>query len=250
MPYFEYFKAWARCLLMGAPIPWGLFSIYKSRAAFRAAVQRYPDHAPPYPGIGRQITPEQAQANLDWFLSSLPQRLERLDILLTEFGVPTTPAGDTLHDVETWICHVVAWIYRCWPEHVFLPEHEKVEARQKLQRVGDSAIFSITLDLATKIGEIAILMEPRWRWGLDMDKLSLQRGMSTARRIVLTTAPLGRRGVRVCTDWEGLVVARYRKERRLYSSKDIPKDFNYEILVSHLHVDCTGRDIDHWIKYA
>jgi len=246
MPYFEYCKAWARCLLMDAPIPWGLLSIYKSRAAFRAAVQRYPEHAPPHSGFGRQITAEQAQTNLDWFLASLPERLKRLDALLTEFGVPTAPVGNTLHDVEIWISHVLAWTYRCWPEQPFRPEHKKIEARHKLQRVGDSAIFSITLDLATKIGEIAIQMEPRWRWGLDMEKQSLQRGMITARRIVLITAPLGKRGMRMHTDWEGLVVSRYREERILYSYKDIPKDFRHEGLVRNLHVDCTGHYIDHW----
>jgi len=89
-------------------------------------------------------------------------------------------------------------------------------------------------------------MEPRWRWGLDMDRLSLRREMITARRIVLTTAPLGMRGIRLHTDWECLLFSCYRRERKLFSSKDVPKDFIYEDLVRNLYVDCTGRDVDHW----
>jgi|GEM_PF-5757582 len=41
MPDLKYLKDWIKCLLIGYPAPWGLLGIYKSRAAFRAAVQRY-----------------------------------------------------------------------------------------------------------------------------------------------------------------------------------------------------------------
>jgi len=233
MLYLKYLIRWIKFIFRDGPAPWGLLSIYRSRAAFRAAVRKYPEHTPPYPGSGREITPEQAQANLDWFLASMPERLHHLDALLTQFGIPTAPAGD-----------LIAWTYQCWPEQPFQPEHQKYHARHTLKRVGDAAIFSIILDLATKIGEIIIRIEPRWHWGLDMDKFSLRAQLLTSRRILLTTAPLGNTGIREMNDWEGAVTAHYKDTKRFFTNKDIPKNFTWDSWLNGFYNACSGDSID------
>jgi|GEM_PF-1577574 len=244
MLYLKYLIRWIKFIFRDGPAPWGLLSIYRSRVAFHAAVRKYPEHTPPYPGSGRKITPEQAQANLDWFLASMPEHLNHLDTLLAQFGIPTTPAGDTLHDMAEWMNTLIAWTYQCWPEEPFQPEHKYTNARHTLRRVGDAAIFSIILDLATKIGEIIIKIEPRWHWGLDMDKFSLRAQLLTSRRILLTTAPLGNTGIREMDDWEGAVTSHYKNTKRFFTYKDIPRNFTLDSWLIGFYNACAGYSID------
>ena len=211
-----------------------------ARAAFRAALHRYPAHAPPHPGHARDLTPEQAQANLEWFLAALPERLQVLDRLLTEFGVPTRPAADTPEGRQAWVGHLIDWTRRCWPAQPYRPEHLDKDVWLKVARVGDDAIFSVTLDLATLMGEVVRAACPAWRWGLDMASANMgSQPMWTARRVVMTTAPLGSKGIRVIGDWEAAVVNRYQR----------PSAFDYGVSLSHdvwwtgLEDDCSGRVI-------
>ena len=57
------------------------------QAVFRQALAHYPAHVPPHRGWGRQLTPEQAQQNLDWFRQTLPERLDTLRALTAETGL-------------------------------------------------------------------------------------------------------------------------------------------------------------------
>jgi len=162
-------------------------TLKRNRADFRAAVHRYPAHNFPNPGYARQITPQQAQANLDWFLASLPERLAAIDWFLAEFGVPAAPAGATLSELDSWIARVIDWTNDYWPDKPFRPEHGTDDVWLHAKRVGDEAIFSIALDLGTRFGEVVKSMEPRWRWGLNMDRSDLRDEMGSARRVVMTT---------------------------------------------------------------
>ena len=181
-----------------------------ARAAIRAALHRYPAHAPPHPGHARDLTPEQAQANLNWVLATLPERLQVLDGLLTEFGVPTRPAADTPEGRQAWVGQLIDWTRRCWPAQPYRPEHLDKDVWLKVARIGDDAIFSVTLDLATLMGEVIKSACPAWRWGLDMASANMGgQPMLTARRVVMTTAPLGSKGIRVIRDWEAAIVAHY-----------------------------------------
>ena len=216
-------------------------ALAESRATFRAAVHRYPAYAPPHPGYARELTPQQAQVNLDWFLATLPRRLQTLNALLAEFGVPTRPAADTPQDRQAWVGQLMDWTRRCWPAEPYRPEHLKEEHWLHAPRVGDDAIFSITLDLATLFGEICIAVYPAWRWGLDMARGNMgSQPMITARRVVLTTAPLGAKNIREIEDCEAMVVGRYQRPNQFdYSSGPLPNDRG----VRHLEDACSGRVI-------
>jgi len=235
----KHLKGYIQAWLLDTPYRPPSAAQQRARAAFHAAVQRYPAHAPPYPGSGREITPEQAQANLDWFRATVPERLNALHGLLAEFQVPTQPEEWTMAAIDTWLARVIAWTQECWPEQPFAPDHRDEKVQLHAERVGDAAIFSITLDLATKLGEIVIVMEPRWRWGLDMNPANLRDGMYTSRRVILTTAPLGPDGIRACEDLEPLVTGRYLE----------PDDHMYrgplecDAWVKHMHAACSGRPI-------
>jgi len=211
----------------------------RNRQAFRAAVHRYPVHAPPHPGLGHQITDQQAQANLDWFRASVPQRLAAMDSFLAEFGVPAAPCGATWEEVEIWIARVIAWTHDYWPDKPFRPEHGDEDVWQHAPRVGDEAIFSIALDLGTRFGEVAISMEPRWRWGLNMDRSDLRDMMLSSRRVVMTTAPLGPKGLRPFKDWEKSVVGCYLSPNAIFYRIGPP----HHHWASHLDDACMGQPI-------
>ena len=210
-----------------------------ARTAFRQALQRYPAHAAPNAGYARELTPEQAQGNLDWFLASLPERLQALEGLLAAFGVPAQPVAITSEARQVWIGQLIDWTRRCWPAQPYRPEHLATDDWLRLPRTGDDAIFSVTLDLATRMGEVVRAACPDWRWGLDMSAASLRGPMLTSRRVVLTTAPLGPQGVRLVRDWEAEVVARYKRAGSIDYAAALPFDpwwINFEDA-------CTGRSI-------
>ena len=214
-----------------------------ARAAFRAALHRYPAHAPPHPGHARDLTPEQAQANLEWFLAALPERLQVLDRLLTEFGVPTRPAADTPEGRQAWVGHLIDWTRRCWPAQPYRPEHLDKDVWLKVARIGDDAIFSVTLDLATLMGEVIKSACPAWRWGLDMASANMGgQPMLTARRVVMTTAPLGSKGIRVIRDWEAAIVAHYWHQDPLERGGPLTS----HPLFSRVMDACSGRVVRHF----
>lgn len=209
------------------------------QAAFRASVQRYPAHVAPHRGYARELTPEQAQANLDWFLASMLDRLQVLDALLAEFGVPAQPAADTPEARQAWIGQLIDWTRRCWPPKPYRPEHLATDEWLRLPRTGEDGIFSVMLDLATRMGEVVRAACPSWRWGLDMTAASQRGPMLTSRRVVLTTAPLGPQGIRLIRDWEAEVVARYKRLGSIDYAAPVPFDpwwLNFEDA-------CTGRSI-------
>jgi len=219
----DYLKEWWTYWRAKDASLWSPAVLKKSRAAFYAAVQRYPNHAPPYPGYGRHITPEQAQANLDWFLSSMSKRLAALQQLLAEFAIPAQPENYTPKAVKAWLTPVIIWSHRCWPTQVFHKNHTEKNAWLLLPRTGDAAIFSIILDLATQLGEIRISMYPdqQWHWDVDNNASSFHHHMVTSRRVILTTAALARQGIPGFIDWERQVMPYYRDRAYIYQSKEL-----------------------------
>ncbi|MFT4163824.1 MAG: hypothetical protein QM650_01115 [Microlunatus sp.] len=125
---------------------------------------------------------------------------------------------------------------RCW----FNGSIEDRLAALRELLTGDDAIFSLTLDLATYFGEIVRSTRPEWRWGLDLTRSSLRGPMLTSRRIILCTAPLGVRGIRVQEDWEAVVVLRYRKPAHFLFAGPL----DHDSWLTRLRDGCSGRVID------
>ncbi len=210
-------------------------------AAFRERLQRYPAHRPPHGGFARDLTPPEAQQNLDWFNGSIDARQAALRELLSEYDVALpAPAGLDPTEAESTVARLIAWTRRHWPDQPYRPEHLEDDHWLHCDRVGDDAIFSLTLDLATYFGEIARAARPEWRWGLDLARSSLRGPMLASRRVLLCTAPLGPRGVRVQEDWEALVVTRYRRPGHFLFQGGPDAD----AWMVRLRDCCTGRVID------
>ena len=215
------------------------------KAVFRLALAHYPAHVPPHRGLGGHITPEQAQHNLDWFRRSVPERLHALRALATDTGL-ALPADlqrpvASLDEAKELVARLIAWTRACWPDRPYRPEHLSDSHWAMSARTGDDAIFSVVLDVATLLGQVAMTGRSEWRWGLDMARAS--RGpqpMFSARRVVLFTPPLGEQRAPCMMDMEALVLERYRR----------PKDFRfnqtleYDPWMEYVRDGYTGRVID------
>ena len=213
------------------------------RARFRVALHSYPVHMAPNRGFAQELTPEQAQANLDWYLASLPTRLSALRALLADFELDLpAPEGLSLSQSQALMAQLIAWTQSCWPAAPYSPEHLQDSYWLHCNRLVDDAIFSVTLDVASYIGQIAIAAQPAWRWGLDMSAASLRGPMLTSRRVLLTTAPLGQQRVRNALDWEALVVQRYREPQHFLFKGPLESD----AWMSQLHDACTDRVSAHF----
>ena len=235
---FDRLKTW----LGGSPAP-AVDPLDASRARFRAALHRYPVHVAPNRGFAQELSPEQAQANLDWFIASLPTRLGALRALLADFELYLpAPEGLSLPEAEALMAELIAWTQRCWPATPYWPEHLQDSYWLHCDRLVDDAIFSVALDLGSYFGQIAIAAQPAWRWGLDLSAASLRGPMLSARRVLLSTAPLGKQQVREQLDWEALVVQRYREPQHFLFKGQLADD----AWMTQLRDACTGRLITHF----
>lgn len=212
------------------------------KSDFTRALASYPAHVPPHRGYARQLTPEQAQQNLDWFRQTLPERLAALRSLAASTGLVLNdaPAG-TLAEAQDLMARLIAWTRDSWPQAPYLPAHLDDAHWAMSARTGDDAIFSVVLDVATLLGHTVMAGRPEWRWGLDLSRASMgQQPKFSARRVVLTTPLLGEQRAPYLMDLEALVLERYRR----------PKDFRfnqtleYDPWMEYVRDGYTGRVID------
>ena len=213
------------------------------QAVFRQALAHYPAHVPPHRGWGRQLTPEQAQQNLDWFRQTLPERLATLRALTAETGLTLSQAPvQSLDEAKDLVARLIDWTRACWPDEPYRPEHlHDDDYWAKSDRTGDDAIFSVALDVATLLGETIRAGRSEWRWGLDMDPSSLgHQPLFTARRVVLISPLLGERRISTLMDMEMLVLERYRKPRSFYHQGPL----EYDSWMEYVRDGYTGRVID------
>lgn len=212
------------------------------QTTFRQALAAYPAHVPPHKGYGHQITPEQAQQNLDWFRGSLPERLASLRALLANTGLPLQDedlSPDSLDTALDLVRRLIEWTRACWPSAPYQAEHKSYDHWAMSARNGDDAIFSVVLDMATLMGQWVMAGRPEWRWGLDMSRASLgHQPMLTARRVVLTTPLLGTQRVPCMMDMEMLVLGRYREPASPYFKGA------QDLWIEYMRDGYTGREID------
>lgn len=187
------------------------------RAQFKQALAAYPSHVPPHRGLGRQITPEQAQQNLDWFQQTIPGRLAALRALSANTGLALGDAPvRSLDEAKSLVARLIDWTRACWPDAPYRVEHKSYEHWAMSGRSGDDAIFSVVLDVATLLGQTIMAGRQDWRWGLDMARSSLgHQPMLSARRVVLLSPLLGSQPVSTHMDLEILVLDRYLKPHDL-----------------------------------
>ena len=223
--------------------PKALESLPDRQTQFKQALAAYPAHVPPHRGWGKQLTPEQAQQNLDWFRQSIPERLAALRALAVKTGLALDEVPvQSLDEAQDLVARLIDWTRACWPAEPYRPEHlHDDDYWARSDRTGDDAIFSVVLDVATLLGETIRAGRSEWRWGLDMARAS--RGpqpMFSARRVVLFTPPLGEQRAPCMMDMEALVLERYRR----------PKDFRfnqtleYDPWMEYVRDGYTGRVID------
>ncbi|MDO5624989.1 MAG: hypothetical protein Q4G71_09895 [Pseudomonadota bacterium] len=213
------------------------------KARFRQALAHYPAHVPPHRGWGRQLTPEQAQQNLDWFKQTLPERLAALRALAGETGLTLSGAPvQSLDEAEDLVARLIYWTRACWPDEPYRREHlHDYDYWAMSDRTGDDAIFSMVLDVATLLGETIRTGRSEWRWGLDMDPSSLgSQPTFSARRVVLISPLLGERRISTLMDMESLVVSRYRNPRSFHYQGSM----EYDSWMVHVRDGYTGREID------
>ena len=211
------------------------------KVAFRQALAHYPAHVPPHRGWGKQLTPEQAQQNLDWFRQTLPERLATLRALTAETGLTLSQAPvQSLDEAKDLVARLIDWTRICWPDEPYRPEHlHDDDYWARSDRTGDDAIFSVVLDMATLMGQWVMAGRPEWRWGLDMSRASLgHQPMLTARRVVLTTPLLGTQRVPCMMDMEMLVLGRYREPASPYFKGA------QDLWIEYMRDGYTGREID------
>lgn len=235
----EQLKRWLR-----SPVPQTAEPSPNHQVIFSQALAAYPTHAPPHKGYGHQLTPDQAQQNLDWFRDSLPQRLTSLRALLAGTGLLLRDedlSPDTLDAALDLVRRLIDWTRACWPGAPYQPRHLSEADWLASDRQGDDAIFSVVLDVATLMGQWVMAGRPEWRWGLDMSRASLgHQPMLTARRVVLTTPLLGTQRVPCMMDMEVLVLERYLKPRDLHFNGALADDPWME----YVRDGYTGRVID------
>ena len=197
------------------------------RPIFHQALARYPAHVPPHRGLGRQISPRQAQQNLDWFLQTLPQRLAALRALTAETGLTLPEAPPRAwNEAENLVARLIDWTHACWPAAPYRPEHRQDEYWAASNRAGDDAIFSVTLDVATLLGETAraAASTVAWHWGLDMSRDSLRHALPSARRVVLRPPPDLPHPPAALLDMEAATRARYLDPQASWFQCPLPHD--------------------------
>lgn len=212
-----------------------------SRAAFRQALLSYPAHVPPHRGFAKALSLEQADLNLQWFTDSLHSRISALQSFLLTQGIDLHDVDATsLSSKQAALTQIIAWVRDCWPQEILRPEHKQYDYWLDCDRQGDDAIYSLALDLGTLFGQWAIASRPEWHWGLDLTGASLQDPMLQARRVVLTTLPLGPQSVPYQIDMEAVSVTRYMAPSLGQYLGELDQD-DWMLFMHDCH---TGRVID------
>jgi hypothetical protein len=175
-------------------------------------LRSYPPYQAPHSGFGRQITLQQAEANLAYFKDVLPTRLKLLGTLLIETAdINTATALDAPAAHAAPLTEALdGWARREWPA-LRTPQLAEYRRWHTTTRAGDDIVYSLLLDVAILFGEVICRANPQWRWDLDLDQDNLRDDMTSARRVVLLADPVGAAPHPFIVDVEGIVVGRLQQ---------------------------------------
>lgn len=144
------------------------------RGPLAELLEGYPAYVAPFPGDPASISNTQARANLDALLAQKSTRLGIIGAALGRFGIDLDRAL-AASDPNPFFDRIDAWALETWPtiggsKLRQRRENELVSLQRWRQsdRSGPDIFYSLLLDLALALGEVAIRRRPEMYWGLDL----------------------------------------------------------------------------------
>jgi hypothetical protein len=134
------------------------------------ALSAYPPYSPPHPGWGKNLSNEQADANLLYLTDHLPVRLAQIDALLRRFDIDATPLLDREADPLPMAAQIDHWLARAMPPRDALPQERPPNPPRNLfvesQRAGSAIFFSFVTDLGLLEAEAVRVRHPGFDWSM------------------------------------------------------------------------------------
>lgn len=134
------------------------------------ALSDYHAYSPPYPGWGKNLSPEQADANLNYLTSNLPVRLSQISALLSRFDIETVPLLDHAADPLPTAAQIDAWLSNILPPRDALLQDRSPNPPRDLfvesDRTGSAIFFSFATDLGLLEAEAVRIRHSGFGWGI------------------------------------------------------------------------------------
>ena len=175
-------------------------------------LKAYPPYVAPHIGFGKQLTESQAIENFAHFQSVMPKRLKGLSTFLREnAGIEIEPALNAPQAQGLALTDALnQWAGIEWPslyDSRFVLNEGWVNSR----RDGNDLVLSLLVDISMLLGELIVLANSDWRWGVDLDHGNLADEMLSSRRVVLVADPVGTMPYPFVEDVEAVVVSRLQQ---------------------------------------
>lgn len=154
-----------------------------SKPKLPGLLKDYPPYSAPYPGSGDNLTPKQAQANLNYLLTHKRVRINIFAELLEHFDIDIH-TGLKAADPKVLLDQLHRWVHTQWPSvHTkslaTLPYNHWVVST----RNGDEIVFSMLMDMAIVLGELVLRHQPEFYW--DINRNPQDKGMTSHMRPVI-----------------------------------------------------------------
>lgn len=204
-------------------------------------LEGYPPYAIPFSGRPRDLTLDQAQANLNYLVANKSKRFIVLGELLSRFNIDveeglkasdSVPVLDSLHE----------WTRLEFPK-LYRPELAIRDVWLVSSREGREIVFSLLMDLALFLAEIVILRRKAYTWSLDLDPANDADGMITFKRPVVQIPKGGPFPAPIMFDFESIVFGHYH---------DVPSPMfgRFNELARPVLDALSGAHERHWLEQA
>lgn len=205
----------------------------------------YPPYEIPYPGGGceidpmeraflpsthldyKHITPEQAQANLDYLLTHKQVRIDIFACLLKHFDVDVH-TGLEANNPKPFLDQLHLWVYTQWPS-VYSKKLADPQRWWDSPKHGEDIVYSMITDMAIVLGELVIRHHPDFYW--DLNRNPKDKAMANYLRPVIMRKPPGASyalNAAEIADFENSMRGRY--DRVTSPGSDVDRPISEEIL--------------------